>query len=89
MVKRYTLHDFFADESDAPHVDYVTFNDYTTLQADNERLREALKPFAQDDLCKQLTGNAQGDESPIFGRDKAMLYLGDFRRAKQALKGDE
>lgn len=57
-----------------------------TLTAEVERLREALRPFAHPDLCKQVSGNKQGDDSPVFGRDKATLTLGDFRRARAALE---
>jgi hypothetical protein len=57
---------------------------------DIERLREALKPFA--DVVK---GNwsEQPDTMPMsygFGSDKRFdLTLGDFRKARAALKGDE
>jgi len=55
-----------------------------------ERLREALKPFA--DVVK---GNwdEQPDTMPMsygFGVDKRFdLTLGDFRKARAALNGDE
>ena len=45
----------------------------------------ATKPFAHADLCKQLPGNSQGDDSPIYCRDKAVLKLGDFRKAASAV----
>lgn len=46
---------------------------------------EALKPFSHPDLCKTLSGNVQGDASQIFGRDDAVITLGDCRRAAVAL----
>lgn len=48
-------------------------------------LVEALRSFAHPDLCKEVTGNVSGDTSPIFGRDKAIITLGDTRRAAKAL----
>lgn len=55
------------------------------VEARCAELREALQPFTHDDLCKQLGGNVEGDNSPVFGREKAILRLGDFRRARAAL----
>lgn len=54
-----------------------------------ERLRAALRPFAHPDLCKALSANTRGDESPIYGRNGATLTLGDFRRAAAALHTEE
>jgi hypothetical protein len=51
------------------------------------RLREALEPFASDDLCRTASGNIEGDASPVYQRDNAVLLLGDFRRARAALIG--
>lgn len=56
-----------------------------TAEADNAALRAALEPFSHDDLCEQLGGNVQGENSPIFGRNRAVLVLGNFRRARAAL----
>ena len=54
--------------------------------AQREReLREALEPFAQPELYRQLGGNIEGDDSIIFVRDDAELRLGDFRRAARLL----
>lgn len=47
-----------------------------------ELLIKALEPFAHPDLCEQLQGNVQGADSPVFGRNKALLKLGDFQRAR-------
>lgn len=52
---------------------------------DYQSVVTALEVFAHHDLCKQVAGNAQGNDSPVFGRDKALLVLGDFRRAAEAL----
>lgn len=52
-------------------------------------LIDAVKPFAHPDLCKQLSANVMGSESPIYARDKAILRLGDFQRASAALARTE
>lgn len=57
------------------------------VESENARLRAALKPFTHEDLCAQLSGNAEGNASPVFGRNKAILTLGDFRKARAALNG--
>jgi hypothetical protein len=49
------------------------------------RLAKATLPFGHDDLCLQLGGNVEGNESPIYARNRAVLKLGDFRAAKEAL----
>jgi hypothetical protein len=54
------------------------------LKAENAALVKALAPFIQDGFQSTLGGNAQGDESPVYGREKSLLRLGDFRRAKAA-----
>ena len=55
-----------------------------------ERLREALKPFAS---VVKGNWNEQPDTMPMsygFGVDKRFdLTLGDFRKARAALNGDE
>ena len=56
----------------------------TAAQRERE-LREALEPFAQPELYRQLGGNIEGDDSIIFVRDDAELRLGDFRRAARLL----
>lgn len=53
------------------------------LEREKAELVEALKPFAQDDLSIANSGNIQGDDSPVWGKDGAMLKLGDFRRARR------
>lgn len=60
-----------------------------TAQEDKERVLEletALKPFAHPDLSEKLTGNIQGDDSPVFGRNRALLTLGHFRAAHDVIK---
>lgn len=52
-------------------------------------LLKALEPFAHPDLCRELGGNLQGDESLVFGRGDAVLKLGDFRRATEAIKEEK
>ena len=52
------------------------------------RLQEAeaiIKPFANEDFSRELSGNFEGDLSPVFQRVQAMLTLGDFRRARAFL----
>jgi len=79
--------------------------DKKQLRSENERLKsrgiedmqhrikeleEALRPFAHPDLCKILAGNVLGEDSPVFGREKAILLIKDFIRAKEALEeGDK
>jgi len=58
----------------------VEIND---LRAEVERLKVALRPFAHDDLCK-FTSNCNRLDSPVFGRDNAMLLISDFRAARKA-----
>jgi len=53
---------------------------------ENTVLRKALHPFVHPDLCCELGGNVQGNDSPIYARNKAILTLGDFRAARSALK---
>ena len=50
-----------------------------------KELSEALEPFSHPDLHLIFGGNVQGDNSPVFQRNKAMLTIGDFRRAADAL----
>ena len=51
--------------------------------------REALTPFTHPDLLKVLAHNVQGLESPIYGRDKAVLTLSHFHAAVAALRALE
>jgi len=60
-------------------------NDRNALARQVIALREALEPFAHPDLCETLGGNVQGDYSPVYGRNKAILRIGDFRRARARL----
>jgi len=50
-----------------------------------EKLEAALKPFSHDHLCEYLGGNANGEQSIIFQRNKAKLTIGDCRLARDAL----
>lgn len=58
-------------------------------RAKNAKLLRILEPFAQDDLCRLLSGNIEGNSSIIFQRDDAILRLRDFRRARAAIEGSE
>lgn len=58
-------------------------------RASRDRLREALIPFTHADLREILTGNAIGEDSPVFQRNKAMLRIKDFSKAYEALAEDE
>lgn len=51
-----------------------------------EKADLAIRPFAHEDLCKFTGGNVQGGDSPVFGRDKAILTLADFWRARDFLR---
>lgn len=48
-------------------------------------LREALRPFAHPDLCETTGGMVQGLDSPVYGKNKATLFLRDFARARDTL----
>ena len=50
------------------------------------KLEAGLRPFAQEGFQAALGGNVQGDDSPVYGREKSVLTLGDFRRAKKLLE---
>lgn len=54
---------------------------------DNEmyEMHQALKPFAQYDLCLILGGNAEGDESIVFKRNYAVLKIKHFKKAKEII----
>lgn len=69
---------------------YIRSVEVTPTQAETiAKLREALKPFTHDDLCEMLGGNVEGDESPVFNRNHAMLKLKDFRKARAVLSETE
>jgi hypothetical protein len=48
-------------------------------------LEEVLKPFAHPDLSAIMSGNADGVESPVFGRNRAQLKIKHFKKAKELL----
>ncbi len=50
-----------------------------------QQARGALAAFANPKFCETLSGNVQGDKSPIYERNGAVLKLGDFNRAAAAL----
>lgn len=52
------------------------------------KLEKALKPFAHDDLCIMLGGCSEelGGENIIYQRNKAVLKLKHFKKAKGLLK---
>lgn len=51
------------------------------LKAEIAQLRQALRPFAHPDLSMVTSGNVEGDSSPVFQRNKAVLRIGDFKKA--------
>jgi hypothetical protein len=53
-----------------------------------EQLEKALKPFCHPDFRRLLSGNVQGLNSPVFGRDRAYLTIGDFVQANDAITGE-
>jgi hypothetical protein len=61
------------------------FSSHDRLTDEVGRLREALKPFTHPDFRKVMSNNVGGADSPIFGREDAILTLGDFERAAKAL----
>lgn len=46
---------------------------------------EALLPFTHPDLSRLHSNTVEKDASPVYGRDKALLTIGDFKRAAAAL----
>lgn len=52
------------------------------LRAERDEAVRLLRPFAHDDLCALLGGNAEGDESIIFVRNSAVLRISDCRAAR-------
>lgn len=70
----------------ADHLFTTTNNKLADVERQLAQMREAIKPFTHKDLCKPTSG-CKTDSSPVFGRDKALLLLGDFRRAADALNG--
>jgi len=56
------------------------------LEQQLEKCKEVLRPFTQDDLCKVTGGMIQNDNSLVWGKDKALLRLGDFKKARTLLK---
>ena len=54
-----------------------------TAQTENERLREALKPFAEAN--KYFDASFDDDYAPRWAE---FFIIGDFRRALRALAGD-
>jgi len=58
---------------------------FLTEAFDELGVEQALWPFTHEDLCRSNTCHVQGDASPVFGRNRALLLLGDFNRAKATL----
>jgi hypothetical protein len=58
----------------------------TPEQAAAPVLRQALRAFAHPDLSAGIHGGAINPEQPIYGRDKAVLKLGDFQTAAAILR---
>jgi len=79
LAQSFALYDFLA----AASPDRIL-----ALISENERLREALKPFADaSEACDDpsLPDRADAWESP----EAMSVNRGDFRRARSALKGEE
>ena len=67
----------------AEHYDLL-LAERNSLKAQRDELLAALEPFSVEIFSTALSGNVQGDDSPVFGRNGALLTLGDFRRARTA-----
>jgi len=67
------------------HIEHLRAND---LDAENKRLRDALKPFAHPDLSELLGGNCEAGESIVFRRKNATLKIKHFKVAENSLKGE-
>ena len=53
------------------------------------RVIEAAEIFASDDFCCEIGGNVEGDKSIIFQRKDTSITLGDCRKLRKALRGEE
>lgn len=53
-----------------------------------EKLREALKPFAQEDLIKKIGGCSRLVDV-VYQKDNAKLYLGDFQKVYDIFDDEE
>ena len=58
------------------------------LLEENERLREALRPFAQPVFSESWRGVTTQDDHTVYARNTSHLTLGDFRAARAALETD-
>ena len=55
--------------------------EWAELVQECRKLRKALKPFTSPDLHQYLGGNAEGEDSIVFQRQKTQLTIGDFKLA--------
>ena len=74
------------EELEARHEKFL--HEFWKTNAENERLRAALEPFAHPDLRLQLGGNSdrEGRDAIVFQRNNALLRLRDFDAAAAALQ---
>jgi hypothetical protein len=80
------LNELINDSQKADRLDLELLN----LQAERDELRAALEPFVQPDLLKPTKGfkpteGCKYNDSIMYGRDDALLRLGDFRHAAEVL----
>jgi len=83
--------DALLDERDALIADNATImttntdlaNEVIKMAAENERLREALKPFAR--ACEYMTSDYEHDLDPVTKADRVVIEIGHLRRARAAL----
>ena len=77
------------EKLDGPNIIHEAADEIELLRKERDGLREALKPFAS---VVKGNWNEQPDTMPMsygFGVDKRFdLTLGDFRKARAALKED-
>ena len=70
--------------------EYILAAEHDRLMAEKtaeiERLREALRPFAE--FPDPRNPNARHDDNPVWGRNGVTLTVGDFAKARAALGGD-
>lgn len=89
-LKNHSHYREFCGETDYCQCKYSKSDIYASILSQQAQAlaeaREALKPFAHEDLCKVLGGNVYGEESIFFQRDKAILRLKDTNRAAEWLK---
>jgi hypothetical protein len=72
---------------DGESTDYVRYSDVASLEEENKRMREALKPFAR--YAETLDANKHSDDLHIGYYYRTSPTVGDCRKARASLSGDK